>query len=96
MTKPYPRDMVGYGGEPPDPKWPGGARLAVNFVLNYEEGSEYSIPDGDGASETILSESSLGAAWRSGAISRSNRSTNTAAARASGGSCAPSPNATCR
>ena len=37
MTKPYPRDMVGYGGEPPDPKWPSGARLAVNFVLNYEE-----------------------------------------------------------
>ena len=61
MTKPYPREMVGYGGETPDPKWPGGARLAVNFVLNYEEGSEYSVPDGDGASESILSEASLGA-----------------------------------
>jgi allantoinase len=61
MTKPYPRDMVGYGGKLPDPKWPGSARLAVNFVLNYEEGSEYSIPEGDGASETILSEANLGA-----------------------------------
>ena len=35
----YPRVMIGYGGAPPDPKWPGGARLALNFVLNYEEGS---------------------------------------------------------
>jgi allantoinase len=61
MSKPYARDMVGYGGMPPDPKWPGGARLAVNFVLNYEEGSEYSIADGDGTSEKILSEANLGA-----------------------------------
>ena len=59
MSKPYPRDMVGYGGNPPDPKWPGGARLAVNFVLNYEEGSEYSIAD-DNVSETILSEVPFG------------------------------------
>jgi len=59
MTKPYPRDMVGYGGTSPDPKWPGGARLAINFVLNYEEGSEYSIAD-DNVSETILSEVTLG------------------------------------
>jgi len=55
-TQPYPRDLVGYGRNPPDPKWPGGARLAVQFVFNYEEGSEYSIPDGDGFSETRLSE----------------------------------------
>ena len=41
---PYPRDLVGYGGKPPDPKWPNGARLALNFVLNIEEGSEYSTP----------------------------------------------------
>ncbi len=54
---PYPRDIVGYGGKPPDPQWPGGARLALNFVLNYEEGSEYSIPDGDGFSEASLTES---------------------------------------
>ena len=55
-TQPYPRDLVGYGRNPPDPKWPGGAGLAVQFVFNYEEGSEYSIPDGDGFSETRLSE----------------------------------------
>ena len=52
----YPRDLIGYGSTPPHPKWPGKARIAVNFVLNYEEGSEYSIPDGDGFSETSLSE----------------------------------------
>ena len=53
----YPRDLVGYGACPPDPKWPNKARLAVNFVINYEEGSEYSIPDGDGFSESSLTES---------------------------------------
>ena len=37
------RDLVGYGAEPPDPAWPGGARLAVSFVLNYEEGGERSV-----------------------------------------------------
>ncbi len=57
MTETYPRDLVGYGGQPPDPRWPGGARLALNFVLNYEEGSEYSVPDGDGFSEVTLTES---------------------------------------
>jgi putative urate catabolism protein len=50
------RDMVGYGANPPDPKWPGNARLAVQIVMNYEEGSEYSIPDGDGFSEMYLTE----------------------------------------
>ena len=50
----YPRDLVGYGAQPPDPCWPGGARLALQIVLNYEEGSEYSIPDGDNQSETYL------------------------------------------
>jgi allantoinase len=50
------RDLVGYGPNPPDPQWPGGARLAVNFVLNYEEGSEYSIAIGDGRSEVTLTE----------------------------------------
>lgn len=53
----YPRDMVGYGAMPPDPQWPGGARLALNFVLNFEEGSEPSFADGDGYSETGLTES---------------------------------------
>ncbi len=56
MSDPYPRDMVGYGGTPPDPRWPGGARLAVQFVINYEEGAENNILHGDAASEAFLSE----------------------------------------
>ncbi|UYN93514.1 MAG: allantoinase PuuE [Enhydrobacter sp.] len=51
------RDFVGYGARPPDPRWPGGARVAVNFVMNYEEGSEPSIQDGEGYTETGLTES---------------------------------------
>ena len=51
MASHYARDVVGYGGKPPNPRWPNDARLAVNFVLNYEEGSEPSIIDGDGKSE---------------------------------------------
>lgn len=50
------RNFVGYGGRPPHPRWPGDARLAVNFVMNYEEGSEPSIGDGDGLSERGLTE----------------------------------------
>lgn len=50
------RDFVGYGDTAPELSWPGGARLAVNFVLNYEEGSEYSIDDGDGRSDATLTE----------------------------------------
>jgi allantoinase len=50
------RDLVGYAESPPDIRWPGGARLAVNFVLNYEEGSEYSIEDGDDRSDATLTE----------------------------------------
>lgn len=56
MTTPYPRDLVGYGRNPPDPRWPGGARIAVQFVLNYEEGGENCILHGDAASEAFLSE----------------------------------------
>ena len=52
------RDFIGYGPNPPDPKWPGGARLALNFVVNYEEGSEPSMQDGEGYTETGLTESS--------------------------------------
>lgn len=52
----YPRDMVGYGAHPPHPQWPGGARLAVQFVINYEEGGENNILHGDAASESFLSE----------------------------------------
>lgn len=50
------RDLAGYGANPPDIRWPNGAGLAVNFVLNVEEGSEYSVGDGDGRSESALSE----------------------------------------
>ena len=53
---PYPRDMVGYGRNPPDPKWPGGAFVAVQFVVNYEEGGESNILHGDPSSEWLLSE----------------------------------------
>src|SRR5665213_1730871 len=52
----HPRDFVGYGATPPDPKWPGGARLAVQIVMNYEEGSEYAIGEGDESSEMYLTE----------------------------------------
>ena len=55
-ASPYPRDLVGYGATPPDPKWPGRARIALQFVLNYEEGGENSVLHGDAASETFLSE----------------------------------------
>jgi putative urate catabolism protein len=56
MTSGYPRDMQGYGANAPDPRWPGGARLALQFVLNYEEGAEQCVLHGDAASETFLSE----------------------------------------
>ena len=56
MRPDYPRDMIGYGAAPPDPEWPGGARLALQFVLNYEEGAEQSVLHGDAASESFLSE----------------------------------------
>ena len=52
----YPRDLAGYGESPPHPRWPGGARIALQFVLNYEEGAEASVLHGDDASETFLSE----------------------------------------
>ena len=52
----YPRDMPGYGRHPPHPLWPGSARIAVQFVLNYEEGAENSVLHGDAGSETFLSE----------------------------------------
>ena len=55
-TPAYPRNMVGYGKHPPHPRWPGDAHIAVQFVLNYEEGAENNVLDGDAASETFLSE----------------------------------------
>ncbi|NIM70055.1 MAG: allantoinase PuuE [Xanthomonadales bacterium] len=54
--QPYPRDLAGYGAHPPDPRWPGGARIAVQVVLNYEEGGENCILHGDPASESFLSD----------------------------------------
>ena len=56
MTPEYPRDLVGYGRNPPQAAWPGGARIAVQFVLNYEEGGENSVLHGDAGSEQFLSE----------------------------------------
>ena len=54
MSTPHPRDLVGYAGHPPHPHGPGEARIAVNFVMNYEEGSEYNAHD-DGFSEATFS-----------------------------------------
>jgi putative urate catabolism protein len=55
-TPEYPRDLIGYGGAAPNANWPNNARIAVSFVLNYEEGAENSILHGDAASEFFLSE----------------------------------------
>ena len=55
-TLPYPRDLIGYGRKPPHAQWPGGARIALQFVLNYEEGAENSVLHGDAGSEQFLSE----------------------------------------
>ena len=55
-TSPYPRDLAGYGRNPPHARWPGNARIAVQFVLNFEEGGENSVLHGDPASEQFLSE----------------------------------------
>jgi putative urate catabolism protein len=52
----YPREMIGYGADPPHAQWPGEARIAVQFVINYEEGAENSILHGDPAAEALLSE----------------------------------------
>ncbi len=56
MSASYPRDLIGYGATPPHARWPGGARIAVQMVLNYEEGGENSILHGDAGAETFLSE----------------------------------------
>lgn len=61
----YPRDLIGYGPTPPNPNWPNGARLAVQFVINYEEGAENTILHGDEASESFLSDI-IGARPRAG------------------------------
>src|SRR3546814_20980957 len=58
MNPDYPRDLVGYGRTPPRAGWPSGAKLALQFVINYEEGGENSILDGDPASELVMRGSS--------------------------------------
>ena len=55
-TQPYPRDLIGYGAQPPHARWPNAARIAVQFVLNYEEGGENCVLHGDAGSEQFLSE----------------------------------------
>ncbi|THH38455.1 allantoinase PuuE [Aliishimia ponticola] len=59
----YPRDMTGYGATPPAANWPGGAKIAVQIVLNYEEGGENNILHGDAASEAFLSEITAAQPW---------------------------------
>jgi putative urate catabolism protein len=61
VADPYPRDLIGYAGRPPDPQWPDGARIAVSMVLNYEEGGEYSVLHGDRHAEHILADGAGGA-----------------------------------
>ncbi len=63
MDQAYPRDMIGYGRNPPFADWPGGARVALQFVINYEEGGENNILHGDVASEAFLSEIVGAAPW---------------------------------
>ncbi|WP_146585359.1 allantoinase PuuE [Puniceibacterium confluentis] len=63
MTR-YPRDMIGYGPRIPDAQWPAGAKVAVQFVLNYEEGSENNVLHGDAASEAFLSDIPGAAMWQ--------------------------------
>lgn len=59
----YPRDFRGHGPNPPDPQWPGGAKIAISLVLNYEEGGENSILHGDAASEAFLSDIAGAQPW---------------------------------
>ncbi len=58
FSAPYPRDLQGYGRRTPDPQWPGGARIAVQFVINYEEGGENCLLHGDKGSEPSCRRSS--------------------------------------
>ena len=63
VTAAYPRDLVGYGSTPPHARWPKDARIAVQFVINYEEGGENCILHGDAASEAFLSEIAGAQPW---------------------------------
>ena len=59
MAQHYPRDLIGYGRNPPHARWPNGARIALSIVMNYEEGGENSVLHGDAASEGFLNEITL-------------------------------------
>ncbi len=56
LSTEYPRDLIGYGSDVPQPRWPGGARIAVSLVINYEEGGERCVLHGDGQSESVLTD----------------------------------------
>ena len=84
------RDYVGYGNHPPDPQWPGGARVALNFNLNYEAGGEANILDGDPASEGMLNDIGFPPV-RANAIRWSSPPLSTVHGLASGACCASSP-----
>ena len=94
LAEDYPRDLRGYGGQPPHARWPNNARIAVQFVLNYEEGSENHVLHGDAGSEQFLSDI-IGAAILTG-ICRWIRCMSTAAAPVSGASIMSSANGDCR
>ena len=80
------RDLVGYGEHPPDPRWPGGKRVALSLVLNYEEGGENTPLEGDPASEAYLHEV-IGAPPTIGRrTSRRSRCSSSGAGRGSGAS----------
>ena len=85
------RDYVGYGKNPPHPQWPGNARLAVNFNLNYEAGGEANILDGDPASEGLLND--IGFPPVPG---RRNPPLSTVRASVCGECCASASNSLCR
>ncbi len=78
------RDFLGYGADPPDPKWPGGARIAVNINLNFEGGGERSIMEGDTESEGALNDIGQPRAAGARKARSSNRSSSTASRWASG------------
>lgn len=96
INETYPRDMKGYGAHTPDPQWPNGANICVQFVVNYEEGGENNILHGDAASEAFLSEIVGAAQWPGQRHWNMDRFMNMARVRAFGGSTACSPSATCR
>ena len=90
------RNFIGYGASPPHAHWPGGARIAVNFVINFEEGSELSYPAGDGVSETGLIETASTDAGGRRDLARREHVRIRRAGWAGGGSTASSPAAGCR